>query len=406
MIKITTCCLSITLWFMVAGIPVRAQEMFMEALASGETSVEMRFSMETSDLSDAAGLDAAAGFNLRTRLGYRTGMFKGMQAFVQLHNVSEIVDHYRWPGGGDISRDVIADPHGSRIHQAYVDADMGHSATLRLGRQELILDDARLIGNVGWRQNGQSFDGARLLSETARNRFQLAVITRVNTILLTHVDLDGLILVNNRFKLSDRFHATGFAYLLDTESETPDSRDSATYGLRLDGKAGRFSVDAAYAVQTDYADGENHGGDMINLSGNWELDGWTIGAGMNRISGQDGADRPFDTLFSTAHKFNGWSDQFLATNGGNLANGLQDIYVQAGTGLGRMNVLAVYHLYQTTDGGTYDGDYGSEWNLLLSRSFGKHLSGLIKAAVYRAEDAPDNPTVDETVLWVRLNITF
>lgn len=43
---------------------------------------------------------------------------------------------------------------------------------------------------------------------------------------------------------------------------------------------------------------------------------------------------------------------------------------------------------------------------MVSRSFNENLSGLIKAAVYRSDGHPGNPTTDETVLWVRMNIRF
>ncbi|HAR65056.1 MAG TPA: hypothetical protein DCR55_02425 [Lentisphaeria bacterium] len=33
---------------------------------------------------------------------------------------------------------------------------------VRVGRHEIILDDARLLGNIGWRNNAQSFDSVLL----------------------------------------------------------------------------------------------------------------------------------------------------------------------------------------------------------------------------------------------------
>ena len=406
MIKLNRAMMVLVAGLLLTGGSAMAGDSLLDALKNGKTSIQLQFSLEYSDLEDAADLDAASGLTLRTRLGYRTGEFNGVAFFVQFHNLSQISENYRWPGGGDADHDVIADPHGTRIHQAFVDAKLGQSGMLRLGRQEIILDDARLIGNVGWRQNGQSFDGASFLSIKDRNQFQLAYITRVNTILLTHVDLDSMILLNNRFKATENLNIGAFGYLLDTESDAETARDSATYGLRLDGTAGRFAYDVTFASQSDYADGEGHGGTMINALGKWKVGDWTVGAGANVISGQDGEDRAFDTLFSTAHKYNGWADQFLATNGGNLVNGLQDFYIQAGTLYKGVAFLVVYHLYETTDGNTYVGDYGSELDFQFTRSFNKHVSALLKFAIYSADDALDNPTVDEKVVWARVNIRF
>ncbi|NOY24182.1 MAG: hypothetical protein GXO70_11825 [Acidobacteria bacterium] len=391
----------------VAALPAQAGDSLLDALKNGKVSMQLQFSFEYSDFSDAANLDAAKGLNLRTRLGYRTGKWGNIQGFVQFHNLSQLLDDYRWPGGGNSNYDVIADPDGSRIQQGYLDISFGAHSALRAGRQEIILDDARLIGNVGWRQNGQSFDGLTFsCTGLANNTFKASWITRVNTIFLTHVNLDKLILLHDSYRVSDKVSIDGFGYLLDTESEAPDSRDSATYGARLKASPGIFSLDVTYAVQTDYADGENHGGDMITVIGLAKVGNWKLGGGANVVSGQNGNDRPFDTLFSTAHKWNGWADQFLATNGGNLINGLQDVFVQAGTTFSGIKFLAMAHWFDTTDANTYDGTYGTELDFVFTKSFNKNLSGLVKFAFYNADSTVDNPTVDETVIWVRLNYHF
>ena len=387
--------------------PAHAGDSLLDALKNGKASLQLQFSFEYSDFDDAANLDAAKGLTLRTRLGYRTGQWGNVQGFIQFHNVSQLLDDYRWPGGGNSGYDVIADPDGSRIHQGYLDISFGEHSKLRAGRQEIIEDDARLIGNVGWRQNGQSFDGLKFTClGLTDNTFSVSWITRINTIFLTHVNLDKLILLHDSYRVSDSVNVSGFGYLLDTESKAPDSRDSATYGARLTAKPGIFSLDVSYAVQTDYADGENHGGDMITVIGLVKAGNWKLGGGTNIISGQDGNDRPFDTLFSTAHKWNGWADQFLATNGGNLINGLQDVFVQAGTTFSGVKFLAVAHWFNTTDTNTYDGRYGTELDFLFAKTFSKNLSGLMKFAFFNADSAMDNPTVDETVVWVRLNYHF
>ncbi|NOZ12238.1 MAG: hypothetical protein GXO69_01165 [Acidobacteria bacterium] len=387
--------------------PAHAGDSLLDALKNGRTTAQFQFSFEYSDFSDAANLNAAKGLTLRTRLGYRTGKWGNVQGFIQFHNLSQLLDDYRWPGGGNNNYDVIADPDGSRIHQGYLDISFGEHSALRAGRQEIIEDDARLIGNVGWRQNGQSFDGLTFsCSGLTDNTFTVSWITRVNTIFLTHINLDKLILLHDSYRISDNISISGFGYLLDTESEAPDSRDSATYGARLKGSPGIFSLDATYAVQTDFADGENHGGDMITVIGLVKAGNWKLGGGTNIISGQDGNHRPFDTLFSTAHKWNGWADQFLATNGGNLTNGLQDVFVQAGTAFGGIKFLAVAHWFDTTDANTYDGKYGTELDFLFTRKFNKNLSGLLKFAFYNADSTAGNPTTDETVIWARLNYHF
>jgi len=203
-----------------------------------------------------------------------------------------------------------------------------------------------------------------------------------------------------------------FCYLLDTEVDTDDARDSATYGLRANGKLAMIKYDLTYAHQSDYEDGEDHDGDMFNLFLGSSLIGIDFGAGYSYISGQDGDDRAFDTLFSTAHKFNGWADQFLATNGGGLANGLEDYYVQASTKCKFLGVkfVAVYHYFDSTeDVNGFDDSYGDEIDLLMVKKFNDNLSGLLKYGYYNEENhsaAFTKTHGDEEIFWARLTYKF
>ena len=52
--------------------------------------------------------------------------------------------------------------NGVSIHEAWGEAEIGNYFTLRLGRQELVYDNHRIFGNVGWAQQGRSHDLALL----------------------------------------------------------------------------------------------------------------------------------------------------------------------------------------------------------------------------------------------------
>lgn len=397
----------IVLLLVATSVRVQAGDSLMDALRNGTPTFQIHFSYEYSDLDNTADLDPAEGLIIRTRLGYRTADFKGMSAYLQFHNVSFLMDDFSWPGGGNNSCYGIADPDGTRVHQAFVDFSLGEHAILRTGRQEINLDDARFIGDLDFRQNGQSFDAVKFTFTGIRNNeFSISYVTRVNTILLTHVQPDQLFLVHDTYKPNAKLSITAFAYLLDTKSEAVDSRDSATYGTRIVTDRGRFHLDFTYALQSDFADSEQHDGDMIMATSTWKIGNWKIGGGANIFSGQDGDTLPFDTLCSSAHAFNGWADQFAGSNGGTVINGLQDVFVQAATTFQGIEFLTVFHWFDTTDENTYDGSYGTELDILFHKQFTKELSAQVKLAFYDAEDQENNPTVDENVLWVRLNYRF
>ena len=56
------------------------------------------------------------------------------------------------------SRPVVADPTATDLNQAALKFARGPDNVI-FGRQRINLDNQRFIGNVGWRQHGQSFDG-------------------------------------------------------------------------------------------------------------------------------------------------------------------------------------------------------------------------------------------------------
>jgi len=349
---------------------------FTDAMIKGKPGLELRLSYENADLEDS-GKHTANSINLRTRVSYRTGDFLKTAFYAQLHNEMNWLEDFRYrhdgDWGGDLDHDVIMDPNGSRVHQMYLDVKQIPDTVGRLGRQEIVLDDARLIGNINWRQNGQSFEAITIQNKSIQNlNLFFSYVNRVNTITLDEVDLYGLYLLNGRFTFKGH-HIAPFVYLLDTEVETDAARDCSTYGARVNGKISlaekiNLRYDGMFAYQGDFSDGENHDGIMGNifLGGNFDI--LNLCAGYSYISGQSGTDRPFDTLFSTAHKFNDWADVFLATNSGRLRDGLQDIYGQLGVRYWGIKFLAVYHYFRTAEDDHYDGTYGNEIDLLVAKN--------------------------------------
>lgn len=393
-----------------------------EAIKNGTPSIELRLGYEHSSTDDQN--SPAEALNLRFRLGYRTANYLDTNVFVQFHSLSNWVENFRFPGGGDAGHDVIADPDGERIHQGYLEYHGLTDTTLRLGRQEILLDDVRLIGNIGWRQNGQSFDGVLLTNNSAEDlTLKLAVIGQTNTPLLTHEDLDHLILLNAHYSYQEGHHIALYSYLLDTEKSTDNSRDSATYGTRLNGSCGnRMNYDISYTIQGDYGHGKVHDGEMIKAFLGTSFDLFSVGVGYNRISGQDGQDAPFDTLFSTAHKYNGWADQFTATNGGSLVGGLEDAYVQVGTEFLGAAILIRYHIFDTVEStfigsdattdtdDNHGGEYGDEIDVDITRKITDELTAQITYAFYNETDEERNGvrnrTTDEEIFWARLIYQF
>jgi len=133
-------------------------------LKEGTLSAEVLLGYEYSDL-DGNGTKAAQALLTRTRINYQTANFEGFDARVQAQYVGPVNDHY---GPGNPDYDAVADPEAFRLHQAYL-AYTGYDSKAIVGSQEIILDNARFIGNVGWRLNAQSFNAGSIKNESVEN---------------------------------------------------------------------------------------------------------------------------------------------------------------------------------------------------------------------------------------------
>jgi hypothetical protein len=373
-------------------------ESLKRALVDGTLGVEVLLGYEFSDL-DANGSKAAHAVLSRTRLNYKTGSFKGFDAFVQAQYVGPINDHYSYPGGGNPNYDVVADPENFRFHQAYL-AYTGHDSHVRAGSQEIILDNARFIGNVGWRLNAQSFNAGSIKNESIENlKLYYAYADSINDILGNMSHKRQYHMANAEYALGESNQASAFAYLQRNDGGGIDKLD--TYGLRAWGKNGKISHDAMVALQRDAYYG--------SLFGEVALDPVSVGAGVEYISGGNDGNERFQTLNGTAHKFNVWADQFLGTGGG-LEGGLVDFYGQvSGMVAEKLKLMGVVHYFTTADetAGGFSGEYGHEIDLLAKYPVCKNFDVLAKAAYYvKGKNHAGNTTEDETVFWLRGTLKF
>ena len=132
------------------------------ALTKGKVPLNLRYRYQEAD---EALDDPGRASTLCTTLAYRTGWWKRLAAFAEFEDVrnlglsneqKSLGARPLWNGVTD--RPVIADPPLTEINQAYLEWKPIGALPFRGGRQEFVVDNARFIGNIGWRQNHQSFD--------------------------------------------------------------------------------------------------------------------------------------------------------------------------------------------------------------------------------------------------------
>jgi hypothetical protein len=308
------------------------------------------------------------------------------------------------PGNGAEPFPVVADPENFELNRLQV-SYMKDGTGVTVGRQRIILDNARFVGNVGWRQNEQTFDAVRGQAKFGVVTLDAAYSISQRTVFGVdspneHFDGD-LVLLNAGVDLPV-VDAKVFAYLLDYDTRLAFS--SQTYGALASASieapaVGKLTALASFATQSDYgANPVAYDAEYINAQIGLAVFGFALTAGYEKL-GSDGGAAAFQTPLATLHAFNGWADLFLTTP----ANGLRDYYAGIGRSIGvpflpGLKADLTYHEFDSDFGGL---EYGSEWDASLGFKLGP-VGLLVKYANYQA----DGFAVDTEKFWLQAEIGF
>lgn len=374
-------------------------------IKDGDVITELRIRNENVQQDNT--IDDAIAMTARARLGFETPSMAGFKVLAEFDQVVVLQDEYdskSTAAPNNTNKSIIADGMGSDFNRFQISYDQkiaeGTKVGAVLGRQRIILDNARFVGNVGWRQNEQTFDAARVDFSTLENNLlaTYAYINQVNDIFYNDTEVNHHLL-NIGYK-TPVGKITGYSYLLeDDDSEATND----TYGLRFNGKTALDSLSILYTAE--YADQTGNDGttgakdndaQYSLLEAGIEVSGITVAAGMESLGG-DGT-YAFQTPLATKHAFNGWADSFLGTGD----NGLQDTYAKVSTKLAGVKLLAVYHDYSSDKN---NDNLGDEINLLASKKFDDNFSAGVKFAQYSAGDATSGK-VDTDKLWLWAEAKF
>jgi hypothetical protein len=196
----------------------------------------------------------------------------------------------------------------------------------RVGRQELVYGEQRLVGHVSWLNAARTFDAAKVTLRT--KAFQLDTFAAsVVRILDGEFDRSG---AGNRFagaylttgKLIPQGTVEPYVFFkrdvnLRSELGAIDDLQSTTTGLRLAGKLpGRLDYGVEMALQR----GSLGGDDVRAWAGHWQLRESLPGWGAAKLTGEynfasgdedpaDGVRGTFDQLYPTPHDKYGLADQ-------------------------------------------------------------------------------------------------
>jgi hypothetical protein len=365
--------------------------------------VDLRLRSET--VEQAGMNEDAHAMTLRARLGFETGKAWNTTLLAEGDLLWPLDSDYNDTVNGKTAYPVVADAETYELNRLQLTNTSIADTTLTVGRQRINLDDQRFVGNVGWRQNEQTFDSARVVNKSIPNlTLDLSYVDQVNRVFGKDSPVGRYNGSNYLANVSYQLPVgklTGFAYLLDFEEAPRDSTE--TFGFRFTGERPVKKVKLAWVAS--YAQQQERANNPLSFDLNYynaELTGtyrqYSIGAGVEMMEG-DGI-KGFTTPLATLHKFDGWADKFLATP----PNGLERRYATLGylkKGLAALDTLSANLVYHAFRSDRLNLSYGSEVDLQLQAKWHR-FSGLLKYADYRA----DRFATDTSKYWAEINYVW
>ena len=365
------------------------------ALSQFSLSAQIRTRSELRDGQGAPlpkGADPSFFVSQRTRLN---GLFNMYRLKVGL----SIQDVRVW--GQDVStinRTTSQDNNGLMLHEAWAEillsdtANKKSSFNLKIGRQELIYDDQRLIGNLDWLQQGRRHDAA--VFKYLRNNYSVHLGAAYNqnkenasgTIYnatpagnYTATTNGGVMYKSMQFLYAGKKFKQGNASLLFFSDQFSKYSTETVEGVAVKtfvpGVWSRFTTGfyytnifnklllsgSAYHQFGKNSLGQDLNASMFTIAGGYQLGKLNAGAGFDYTS------KSFDPLYGTPHKFWGLMDYFYAGSGFGK-NGLLDYYARLKYKTSPRLVLNadVHHFESATAADNGKRKFGEELDLVAS----------------------------------------
>lgn len=362
------------------------------ALLGGHFSIEARTRAEQVEMT---GKKEASALTTRFMLGFETAPVYGLSAMLQLIDVADFAGEYNSGLNGKTAYASIPDPNAFNVNQAKLIYAAPFATNFAVGRQIIILDNQRFVGNVDFRQNMQTFDSVTAVSTPLPGvKLTGSYIWGIKDILNQEIRSDTLLLEAAVAPLP-QLQGEAFAYLYGNDSAyaVPGAAacflpgvqacNSQTYGARLHGVVPlpddfALSYQGTLAHQSAY-DGGSGLIDATYAQGSGKLAWRNFFAGFEyELMGSNAnGTYGFQTPLATKHLFNGWAEVFLTTP----AKGLQSFDYSAGVTFWDSTLLAKYYQFNSDLGNI---DYGHEWDFSLTHQFTPNWLGGIEFADYRA----------------------
>lgn len=277
----------------------------------------------------------------------------------------------------------LDDSPNVNIHEAWAQIDLTDKIGLKLGRQELVYDDQRLLGSVNWAQQGRSHDALLVKFGDTKSSFKADLGAAYNqdgeklqgnSYTLNNYKVLSYLWLNKEFGVMD---ISGLLLIDGFEVPSGDVNFRYTYGTHINYNPSKnLGISGTLYFQNgDDATRTDISAYMAALKISYQVNPVTFTGGVDYLSGSEAGDgnpasNTFNTLYATNHKFYGHMDYFLNIPAETQNGGLQDIYFGVDfTASETVSLNATYHHFSLANEITDPGNTAQ----LLNRSLASEV---------------------------------
>ena len=372
--------------------------------------------------------EEANALTFRERVGFKTMKWNGFSALAEGEFTQVAVADYNAGAGADAypydpANTVIADPRNAELNQAILQYD-GFDTTVKAGRQKIIYDNAAFVGNVGWRQNEQTFDAISLANKSIDGlTISYAYVDQVNRIFGAEADSplvaipgtattpatifsnvenieSSTSLINGSYSGIEGVTLGGYAYLMQFEEK--ENWDNNTFGLSAKGDVLGLTLYGELAWQDQAGFAADDDALYAHVIATKTFGTQSVTLGVEQLNAG------FKTPLATVHSFNGWADAFINGRIEGNHNGLTDVYAS--------HTIPLFYGIKWTNAFHMFGDdeistgYGWEYDSMLVKKFNDNFTAIAKFAFFESEGDPfivnGTAVTDTNRFSIELNYTF
>lgn len=292
-----------------------------------------------------------------------------------------------WGDQSIMSATGVGDNPSLDLLEAYAEVKLGNAGWVSAGRQQLVYDSRRLLGNRNWNQNGISYDA--LVFKLKPNNWNIHLGASWNTLSnalaenpypSTRIKSLNFLWINRKFnenfKLSMLHISSG---VTKTDTTNPMNFRHST-GLFGEYKKNNFSAWSNFYYQYGKNQkGQSLGAFLFDADASYKSGNLTTGIGIGYLSGNDKTlvagetDKLFDPLYGNRHLYFGGMDYFSNFLTQTRQGGVADYYAyfdyRFSNKVSLKNTSHYFSLSQSNPQTPEDKNLGFENDLILSFRF-------------------------------------